>query len=322
MARPHHVYLGNYPSNHDSDWTDGLQGVAHDGEHWYFTQTNKIYKFHVTTPLTRGASSAVSSSSMPAVLAQLGGDHFGDPDHIRWRGRGYLFVPVESGSNGKEIDLRPRIAVFSTDDALKYLGSCPLPSQHATAGTNRAGWCAIHPKTRLLHSSFKSISLSKPVFRYRIDLDALVGGRVNVTACPNLELRDVSRRPISIPGFIQGGTFSPKGLLYILSGRHWKLSDGVSSISARDGGIRVFDSHGVLMDRSIIKRSTRTRFRYEYKPNLPHLQEPEGLTYWDLDRIRLAMKIPSGLAGQLHALLLNTQQGRTDNIWFKHYQVK
>ncbi len=315
MSAPRPVYLGNYPNNRDTDWTDGLQGVAHDEAHWYFTQKTKIFKFHVTTPLTRGSGAAVEMARMPSVLARAGGDHFGDPDFVRWRRRGYLLSPGEGEKKDTQLNKRPRLAVFSTDGGLRFVGAAAMPRQNSARGTGRAGWCAVHPRTRLVYSSDNVIGKDNPVFRYRLDFAQLARGRVRLTAERDFRLTVGPGRLAIIPPYLQGGTFSPGGHLYLINGT------ASGKTSAQDGGIRVFDGRGRLIARSVLGASRTNRFRYQYDPGFPTFQEPEGITWWDLTAMSRRHRLPSQkMNGQLHAILLNSQVGK-DNIWFKHYRV-
>jgi hypothetical protein len=45
-------------------------------------------------------------------------------------------------------------------------------------------------------------------------------------------------------------------------------------------------------------------------------EEPEGLTWWDLDR-----SDAPGIEGQLHAIVLDNDDNG-DDIYFKHYRVE
>ena len=51
--------------------------------------------------------------------------------------------------------------------------------------------------------------------------------------------------------------------------------------------------------------------------SIPTDEEPEGLTYWDLD----GRKVP-GIEGQLHAILLDNDTWSDDDVYLKHYRVQ
>ncbi|MCX2681865.1 hypothetical protein OOZ15_18060 [Galbibacter sp. EGI 63066] len=305
-------YIGNYPKNRETNWSDSLQGVTHDEEHWYFTQKTKIIKFHVSTRLSHNTDASVEVAHMPKSLERYGGDHFGDPDFIRFNRKGYLFIPVENEEGVNRIGNAPRIAVFSTDGGLKFIGFYPLPQQNKRQKTARAGWCAIHPQTRILYSSHNRIDSRYPVYMYKVDYRRIGQERNRdiLTTAGRFELKDSRGNPYIVSRYLQGGTFSPDGRLILLNGR------ASNDTPAREGGIHIFDKNGRIVERSILGRSRRIKFRYQYEPGFPNYQEPEGITYWNLAR---RQSLPSKkLKGQLHAILLNKQAGK-DNYWFKHY---
>lgn len=301
-------FLGNHPDDRQTNWSDNLQGVTHSADHWFFTQKTKLLKFASTADLTSDSHTAVARADMPPSLGALECDHFGDLDYLEWDGHGYLFVPVE-GSEGP-CGRHPVLAVFEDlGTEIAFVGSCPLHSQNSARGTARAGWCAIDPLTLLLHSSHNEIGAGLPVFRYNVDLDGLAEGRVRLVPASDLVLH-VGRLPLAIPQYLQGGCFSPRGHLFLLSGRN-------GDTEAR-GGIRVFDRDGSLLCRS----SHRARpFLYEYHSGaLEGSEEPEGLTFWDVDALPAGQRPPS-IGGQLHAILLDNDLLSKDNVFFKHYAV-
>ena len=44
-------FIGDFPHVRKSGWSERLQGVTHDDDHWYFSQTNYIWKIPVTKSL-------------------------------------------------------------------------------------------------------------------------------------------------------------------------------------------------------------------------------------------------------------------------------
>ena len=158
------LYLGDYPDNKKSNWSDNLRGVTHSSDHWFFTQKTKLIKFHVSTELDTDSGSAVKVVEMPEELRRRECDHFGDPDYIVMDEQGYIFVPVE-GEEGGECKTDPVVAVFREDDSLTYIGFAALTKQNSRLGTPRAGWCAISPIDLLLHSSHNWIEGENPIFR-------------------------------------------------------------------------------------------------------------------------------------------------------------
>lgn len=335
-------FLGDYPSDRELDWTDSLQGVTHNRDHWIFTQLTRILKIHVSRDLnnTRLSDASFLLNGMPSELAALRCNHFGDSDYVLYRGKGYLFVPVEGTSTltdsmkGRSTcGSDPRLAVFEDDGSagpLQLLDHKPLASQNRRLGTARAGWCAFSPD-RLLYSSSNSIGANKPIFRYRVDFDALAAnGELNLTPESDLEpVSDDGTTLLEIPGYVQGGVFDPDGRLYIVNGRMRNAQETLRSSAsriigfragswrARHGGIRVIRPDGTLEQKSTTDGNNTPggRFQYAYKPG--DTEEPEGITYWNLSPI--AQK-HDRVEGQLHAILLNKQVG-DDNLWLKHYSM-
>lgn len=269
---------------------------------------------------------------MPEPLVRRRCNHFGDPDYVLLNGEGFLFVPVEGEDEGACRD-EPVIAVFRDSGgggSLEFVDWAPLPNQNEDKEppTGRAGWCAISPVDRLLYTSSNKVDSETPIFRYGIDFNRLLAtDKLSLWAAADFILRDKDDQPIEIKKHMQGGTFSPDGKLYTVSGRMRKVNAlgaagavivgtaGDDSWKARYGGIRVFDQTGILIEKS---STAGTGLKYAYKPGFRHNQEPEGITYWDTDQ--LAGERHAGIAGQLHGILLNKQVG-DDNIWLKHYSV-
>jgi hypothetical protein len=302
-------FLGDHPDDFDADWTDELQGVTHSDDHWFFTQNKRLLKFHVSTDLESDASAAVQTVGIPASLEGIGCDHFGDPDYLVVDGVGYIFVPVEGTD---ECGDNPQLAVFRDGESITFVGATSFVSQTTEARIGRAAWCAFSPVDGLLYSSHKQISEATPVFRYEVDLAALAQGRVSLAEADDFVLRDLDGQPVEIPEFIQGGCFSPAGFLFIVNGK-----SGLGETN-RDGGIRVFDQRGVLWHKSTVAGGV---FRYEYHPELEISQEPEGICYWDVDRLPNGLSAPH-ISGQLHALLLDNDLTTNDEIFLKHYRVR
>lgn len=304
-------YLGNHPSNRNSGWSEDLQGVANDSQNWYFTKIHKIWKFPLTHDLStkiektdraRGifGSFSLGDNNTPAELK--GYDHFGDPDVHQ----GKLYVPVENTDS----DWVPRIAVFDAK-TLTFIDSYPLKVGDDRFKQNRAGWCAIDPVTGYLYTSNSKIDKNNPLFVYKIRFDASRGFILDYVR--SVVLREDVNTLQRIKGYMQGGDFSTDGsTLYLLNGRTYSPKKG--KFDSKDGGIWVFD---VKSGRRIMKSTTGGNFRYEFHPGASKLQEPEGITVWDLD----GKNAPRILGGQVHAILLNVNWKRDDKFWLKHYRV-
>ncbi len=296
------VFLGDLPSNKETHYSDSLQGVTHNNNQWFFTQLTKIHRLDIA--MNR---QDFEITHMPQELVDLGYDHFGDPDYVHYGGHGYLLVPIENG------DLGSILGAFRDDiqnNKLIYLGFSVLEKQTAALGTNRAGWVAFNPINGLLHSSSNAIDRHKPVFRYAINFPELENGKVVLTPSTDLQLTERGEEH-KIAGYMQGGCFSPDGLLY--------LAYGKTSSDVRQG-ISIFNAAGNLIRRSIRRKSFTNTFYYEVHPNFPKYQEVEGITYWNLDG-NIDGQNSHKIKGQLHAILLNLLPGR-DNFWFKHFRTE
>lgn len=58
-------------------------------------------------------------------------------------------------------------------------------------------------------------------------------------------------------------------------------------------------------------------FAYEFNHSSTVKEEPEGLTFWDLDADERA----PGLRGQLHVVLLDNDAITADDVYVKHYRL-
>ena len=127
---------------------------------------------------------------------------------------------------------------------------------------------------------------------------------------------------------MQGGTFSPDGLLYLINRYFDKGVEGfldaaleaitpgdteVTHFNVHTGGISVFS---VDEFKYMGKSHQRGAFRFHWNPSWEVAEEPEGMTFWDLDADRRAPRI----RGQVHALLLDNDL-LTDDVYIKHYRI-
>lgn len=295
-------YLGNYPSHRSPGWSNELQGLAHDLQNWFITQKDTLWKFPVSHDLNRGVSKAtpppgVRWSGIPASLKQAGYNHFGDLDQYG----GFLFIPLEGSQT-------PRIAVFRTYN-LSFVGSFVLQ------GRTQAGWCALRLESGglYLYMSNNVIDGSNPIFRYRVDLRQLQANPANAPGAfqfVNSVTLYQGSTPLSIKPYLQGGEFSPDG-------SHFFLINGKSSdFNARDGGIWVFRGTPFQFVSKSTDQSNAGSFIYEFHPGWSKYEEPEGLTFWDLD----TGQAPGLPGGQLHVILLDNDASG-DEIYIKHYRL-
>lgn len=308
-------YLGNYPKNKKASWTHRLQGIAHCGSDWLFTQNRHLWKVPVDFDLrkTKNLSTnqnkwpGVGKVKMPQVLINMKYDHFGDLDCEH----GYIFIPVERGNK------TPAIAVFKYPD-LQYIDYAELP------GNTRAGWCAIS-KNRdskngdlYLFTSHNSINQSTPIRIYSIDWDLLRHGKLKLQFKKYYQLTGIpADYAQTIFSYVQGGDFSDDGnYLFLVNGKMLNPTKHLKEKSS-DKGVWVFRNDNDVSGRFIMKSNQKKGFRYQFKPD--SFQEPEGITYWDLDKKAQKNKQNKG---QLHVILLNKLNTKMHNAtWIKHYRI-
>jgi hypothetical protein len=288
-----HTYLGNYPDEREDDWTNECQGVTHDANHWFITQKGAVWRVPVGKDLRDHLQDGVDGVRRRTIPLP-GYDHFGDPDiHDET-----LYVPLE----GKRrifwfltVPRVPRIAAFRAND-LHFLWSAPLPKQE------KAGWCAINSKGVLLSSNSRvtprGAAGEGPLFRYRIEGTTL-------KFLDRVVLRDEQGAPVVLDS-MQGGTFADDRHLYIACGYYENPHPS--------WGLHLFD----MRTQRRIARSTNGSgsFNYEFHPGGSTDEEPEGLTYWNLDS-----RNAPGIQGQLHAILLDND-ANGDDVYLKHYRVQ
>jgi hypothetical protein len=80
-------------------------------------------------------------------------------------------------------------------------------------------------------------------------------------------------------------------------------------------GITVYDT--VTWKRVAHSRNGAMLFNYTFRPGA-YREEPEGLTYWDLDAHPRRAEIPGDLHGQLHVILIDSLG---NEYFLKHYAV-
>lgn len=303
LAQPqdgYYLHIGNYPVA-ETNWSNDTQGLAHDNDNWFITQTDVLWKIPVGQDLrtVTATSPGVLRRTLGFYQALAGFEHTGDSVVYEFNGTRYLLVPLEGPG-------RPAtIAIFHCD-TLGYLTHFTLPSQ-----VGDAGWCAVNADGVIYSSLQHTFSLTSYTFNWSLFQSS---GAIELTPRPSEAMRDEQGLLLDLTT-MQGGEFSPNdGLLYLVSGFY---SD--SNALADREGIHVMEKRttpqGVIEWRRI-SHSTRGfgHFDYYYNPGtFTGAEEPEGLTIWDLDDGRAP-----NIRGQLHATVL-TNQLDAGNIDFKHY---
>jgi hypothetical protein len=293
------MYLGGYPIA-ETSWSNDCQGIAHDDNNWFITQTEVLWKIPVQLDLrtVTASSSGVIRRALSSYPALAGYHHTGDLVVHRFNGVDYLLVPLEGPP------LLGTIAVFNCA-TLNYITHAEL---HKQAGD--AGWCAVD-SAGVLYSSLQHASFLKT---YDVNWPLLASsGILSTTARTPEAMFDESGAPLDLVT-MQGGEFAPGGqLLYLISGFY----DDSGGLEDREG-IHVLQREvqpGGAVTWRRVGHSTRGfgHFDFYYDPGFPTYEEPEGLTIWDLDDGRAP-----GIRGQLHAMVSDNDIEAGD-IDLKHY---
>jgi thrombospondin type 3 repeat protein len=315
-------YLGNYPQDEELNWSENIQGVAHDAGHWFFTNTDHLMKVPVDQDLSDGSgvdddnpdwahpTADLRQVPIPAPLASQGFNHYGDIDQIA----GYILAPIEAQDEGKVV-----IAAFRASD----LGLVSWVDVTAVQG-DHGGWLAIDPVTHLVYASGNQISSDHPMTRYQLDLAAL-NQLDHDTVAPTDDLagalsfytewflQEADGSIVTIPfKQMQGGAFTPWGDLFIINGYFEGDPD------EERWGIHLFDPYGKL-----ITESTNGSGNFNFEFHVDDEEEPEGIDWWDRDDEDPAAP---GIGGQLHVVMIdNTNffsfEESPDDLYFKHYAV-
>lgn len=276
-----------------------------------------------------------------------GYNHFGDLEYVD----GFLFVPMEQNLVPPPLPvipeplkvyclvepcvLTPGVAVFRADD-LSYVG---FRRANVPEGQSRFPWIAFNPVDQYLYTSENTVTSERPLYRYHLDRARLVAectaGSCDLDEIISFEDRrsiyEADGAPLD-PGlgrYMQGADFSENGYLYLVSGRAQpEAGDSRAGIFVIDPAGRIvadsnnpdlacpfqLNSLGQFV-RVCAIRDPEGSFRFEFDPENPTYQEPEGADWWDLDDGRAP-----GISGQLHVMLLQNEPD-TDDIYFKHYHV-
>lgn len=289
-----YLHLGAHPWDDQTDWSESLQGITHDANHWYIVRSGEILKIPVHYNLqtvTRNDPGVMTTTFGGTPL--VGYSHFGDADVYRHNGIDYLLVPAESiGSN-------PGIVVFFRCSDLSYVRHAQL-----TAQGGDAGWCAVSPTGRL----FSSLQRASSLHVYDVHWECLESTCDLLSYVNEIPLFDEQGQTLPDLVTTQGGVFAPGGtMLYLTSG----FFDDNAQLQESEG-ITVIDT--ATWRRTAHSTNGYGTFNYFYSPNCCSYGEPEGLTFWDLDN-----GISPGVRGQLHVIRVNNDPIGTDDITVYHY---
>lgn len=279
-----YIYLdkiSSYPNNRELAWTDELQGLTHNEDYWFITQQKRLWRIPVGHDLNidiaqNNLSLDIKSVPIPPELSSEY-DHFGDIDCFE----DFLFVAMEKTDS----TITAKLACFSAA-TLAYIGSELIPLQ-----TNKAPWCAVNYKDRLLYSSRdKDVST---IFAYQYGIQ---NNTFKISLNQIVNLKDGDGNDFVLSG-IQGGVFANLG---------GKNSLILTSNEKPNRGINIFEMS-----------SGKRIFYKEIDFDLWAIgEEIEGLTFWDLDN----NKAPN-IEGQIHVLELDNDIDSDDIKSLHHYRI-
>jgi hypothetical protein len=330
-----HTYLGNRPDEGNPGWHVEAQGLAHDADNWYVSQNPgffttsggvvlggpQLWRIPVTRDLADGVDCGDTGVSCKRLfdtpLFALGYNHYGDIDFFQTGGRSFLVVPIEGGDPG------PAMAFFRGDDTLEFLGLAPVAPQ------TKSGWVAVDPAGDLVSSGSP---IADHFNKFRVDWAALPEHTPADPVVPVLTFVDHPLLPQDDTGPLefehpQGGEFSDDGQLFYFAngflgnpGPSW----GLHVFRNRPGTAAECAPSPTCTIARRIERSHRSSggFAFEFNSDCDfadpddNCEEPEGLTFWDLDADPRAPNV----SGQLHAILLDNDFF-TDDVYVKHYRL-
>lgn len=295
----YYLYLGGYPIA-ETNWSDDVQGVAHDDNSWFITQTEVLWRIPVERDLRTVSSSDPNVIRRPlsAYPALAGYHHTGDPVVYKYDGVNYLLVPLEGpGFLGT-------VAVFYCE-GLIYIDHVQFTNQ-----SGDAGWCAVDQAGRIYSSAQHAFNLKV----YDFDWPLLQSANQAALTLHGVQpMTDEQGAPLELVT-MQGGEFAPGDeLLYVISG-FYDDDDGLEEREGIHALRRMTDPNGQISWQRVA-HSTRGygHFDFYYDPGFPTYEEPEGLTVWDLEDGQAP-----GIRGQLHALVSDNDADAGD-VDFKHY---
>ncbi|MBD1847400.1 hypothetical protein H6F89_29155 [Cyanobacteria bacterium FACHB-63] len=276
----------DYPKDKSPGWTDKLQGVTHDLDHWYFAQQDRLRKVHVTHDLNQAINGWVG-------IPLEGYNHFGDIDFYE----GLIYAPLEG--HHENFQLPAVVAIF--DQNLQCKGAARLTAQGASGP-----WCAVNPLNGLLYSSVFNDAPDRIRLQvYQRSFDP----RFELKYVGTMDLFDEVGQPLILGG-LQGAAFSKQGHFYL-------VVDTVPT-SADD------PTHRGIMGFDMITGRRIVHIPVDYRPwkHFPvggwvKIQELEGITIWE----DVGAAGGPGITGQLHLIMLDKDWESDDDLYFKHYKV-
>ncbi|HRI20838.1 MAG TPA: hypothetical protein PLA68_07780 [Panacibacter sp.] len=274
-------HLNDYPSDRETGWSEELQGVSHNDDHWFITQKNRLWKIPVSVDLNSDMDGddparGIFTAPIPPVLAN-DYNHLGDLDY----NNGYLFIGLENTNE----EYTSRILCLDAN-TLEFIGSALLNEQ----GTH-ASWCAVNPADGFLYSSWSDNATALFVYTFSV-----LNNNFTLLFDHMVPLINDDGEPYQLSG-IQGGVFSVADNINTLY---------ISSNAGDTRGVQIFDWPDA-------KRIQEIFIDFDF---FTIGEEIEGITYWDLPG-----NTAPRIKGQLHVLELDNDIDSDDIKCFKHYSI-
>lgn len=193
----------SFPVNRANKMSQDLNGLAHDSQNWFFTQSGSLWKVPVSFNLASIDKLQPEGSKMveiPPLLQRRGYNRFGDLDYYA----GYLFVALEGEGRVEE---KPMIAVFSANN-LELIETIALDTWQTTIG-----WCAIDPSKGYLYSSVANSSFL--IKKYKVNVQ---GNKVSLGSPSDYKIYTSTGSRLNLRD-LKGGSFSSNGrYLFLVNG--------------------------------------------------------------------------------------------------------
>lgn len=299
-------FIRDYPSSRENGLSNECQGVCHDKDNWYFTQNGNLWKIPLKQDLNQKFS---GTDAGKGVIKNKIGGHLGDLDYYEINGVGYLLVADNDGA------YKTYISVFRASD-LSRIARYPIFKD--SGRFKDVGWCAVNEG--FLYTSDGAIEgADSPVYVFK--LDPLYKSAF-AKPYARMILRNEEGEIYRLHD-MQGGCFDDQNHFHLCNGYIWPHEDGLIWKRWRPReGIHVFTVPDYLQEgrtytlTRICKSSLDGPFQYKISENAAEYEEPEGITWWDLDQDERA---PYKVRGQLHAILLDNDSN-DDDLIFKHFR--
>ena len=151
------------------------------------------------------------------------------------------------------------------------------------------------------------------MYVYSIDFNAIRAGKNDfLKIYAQVNLRDEEGDDYVERGCMQGGCFDNNNNLFLCNGYYKNYANSKGGITVYELPSIPYNPSGVVFARIKARSNQSHAFRFQFN-SLG--EEPEGITYWDLDNGR-----SPNIRGQLHAIMIDNVGTGADDFYFKHYR--